>query len=185
MSTLIVDKITSLNNTITIDGNLNVSGSMNLNGTNILTPLANEIVQQRYVQTTSPSHITVTSLSEVALTPTISITPRYANSIIRVEFYSTMMYGAANAITAALYRKIGAGSFTSIIAITQTSPLTYYGWFYHTSSWGPSKAIYFDSPATTQQVTYELRYRNISSTATNYLVHQTQYYGWIVTELKV
>lgn len=185
MSTLIVDKITSLNNTITIDGNLNVSGSINVNGTNIITPLANEIVQQVYVQTYNPNHITVTSTSEVALSTTISITPKYSNSIIRVEFYSTMMYGAANAIVAALYRKIGAGSFTSIIAITQTNPLTYYGWFYHTSSWGPYKAIYFDSPATTQQVTYELRYRNISTTATNYLVHATQYYGWILTEIKV
>jgi len=185
MSTLIVDKITSLNNTITIDGNLNVSGSINVNGTNIITPLSNEIVQQTYIQTYNPAHITVTSTTEVELSTIISITPKYSNSIIRVEFYSTMMYGAANAIVAALYRKVGAGAYTAIIPINNTGPLTIYGWFYHSSSWGPSKFIYFDSPATTQQVTYQLRYRNISSTATNYLVHQSQYYGWILTEIKV
>ena len=166
------------NKTVNIKSSVNISGSVS----NVLL-LPGEIAQVKYYQSTSPTHIETTTTAETELILTASITPKYIDSTIKVEFNSSMMLGA-NELLVALYRKIGNGSFTAIIPINVSGPLTQLGWFYDTNSWRNVEVPYFDLPGTTEQVTYQLRYRKWSTTVVNYLVHQTMYYGWVLTEIK-
>jgi hypothetical protein len=142
-------------------------------------------VQVRYAQSTSSTHIETTTTSETILSLTASITPKYRDSTIKVEFNSSMMHGGnSEAVVVALYRKIGNDVFFPIIPINASGPLTIYGLFYDYNTWRNMEIPYFDNPNTTEQVTYQIRYRKWAGTTVNYLVHQTMYYGWILTEIK-
>jgi hypothetical protein len=165
-------------NTLNIKSVVNISGSVSN-----LTLLPGEIAQVKYYQSTSPTHIQTTTTAETELILTASITPKYIDSTIKVEFNSSMMLGDSELIVA-LYRKIGTGSFTAIIPINVSGALTQLGWFYDLNSWRNVEVPYFDLPGTTEQVTYQLRYRKWSNATVNYLVHQTMYYGWVLTEIK-
>jgi hypothetical protein len=141
-----------------------------------------EIVQIVSSNTMPTAHLSVTSTSETAAGLKIWLTPEYASSKILVEWWSSMMYGAANALVTVLYRSTNGGSsFTALTPITGTK--YNYGWSYHTIDWGPQRIVFLDRPGSTGNVVYELRYRNWSSTATNYLVHSYMDYGWNLTEI--
>lgn len=181
-----INKINPLyNNTLNIKSNINLSGSVSLNSYSLDKTSPGEIVQVKYVQATSPTHIQTTTTAETILDLTASITPKYRNSTIKVEFNSSMMLGSnSSAIVVALYRKIGNDVFFPLLPINGSGPLTIYGWFYDVNSWRNVDIPYFDTPNTTEQVTYQIRYRKWTGTTVNYLVHQSQYYGWILTEIK-
>ena len=179
VSRLQVDQLASRTGT----GNITIPAGSRLVGTDVGSISTSKgIVQMQYATAMPSSHLTVTSTSDTTLGLTLSITPVFSNSIIKVEWFSTMMNGAANAIVLQLQRKIGAGSYSTLTPITGTR--YNYGWTYNTSGWLHGNHIYFDAPATTSTLTYQLLYRNTSSTATNYLVHQYMEYGWIATEIK-
>jgi|688.fasta_scaffold59820_4 hypothetical protein len=143
---------------------------------------AGEVIQTVSSNTMPTSHISVTSTSETAAGLKVWISPESASSKILVQWWSTMMNGAANALVTVLYRSTDGGSnFTVLTPITGTK--YNYGWSYHTIGWGPQKLVFVDRPGTTGNVVYQLRYRNWSSTSTNYLVHQYMEYGWDLTEI--
>jgi hypothetical protein len=145
---------------------------------------AGEVVQQVSSNAMPTAHITVTSLSETAADLKIWLTPAYSSSKILVEWYSQMIQGSANAIITILYRSTDGGStFVNITPFQNAASRYYYGWNYNSDSWRSQKQIFVDFPQSTGNVVYKLHYRNLSTTATNYLVHQYQEYGWNVTEI--
>lgn len=181
MSRLQVDQLASRTGT----GNITIPSGSRLVGTDVGSISSTKgIVQMQYATAMPSSHLTVTSTSDTTLGLTLSITPVFSNSIIKVEFFSTMTNGSANALVLQLQRKIGAGSYTTLTPATGAASRYQYGWTYNQSAWAHANHIYFDAPATTSTLTYQLLYRNWSSTATNYLVHQYMEYGWIATEIK-
>jgi hypothetical protein len=186
MGNTIINKINPLySSTLNVKANVNLSGSISLNSYSLDKTSPGEIVQVRYVQATNPAHLQTTTTTETILDLTASITPKYKNSTIKVEFNSSMMLGSnSEAIAVALYRKIGNDVFFPIIPINVSGPLTQLGWFYNINSWRDLDIPYFDTPNTTEQVTYQIRYRKWSGTVVNYLVHLSMYHGWILTEIK-
>jgi hypothetical protein len=181
VSRLQVDQLASRTGT----GNITIPSGSRLVGTDVGSISSTKgIVQMQYATAMPSAHITVTSTSDTTLGLTLSITPVFSNSIIKVEFFSTMMLGNANILVLQLQRKIGAGSYTTLTPATGAASRYQYGWTYNQVGWSHANHIYFDAPATTSTLTYQLLYRNWSSTATNYLVHQYMEYGWIATEIK-
>lgn len=146
-------------------------------------PRVGGIVQMTTISTYPTAHISSTSLSETSVALMASITPRYSTSRIKVEFWSSMMYGAANALCLILYRRTAGGSWNNLTPLTNSSARYAYGWSYNSSNWASNINTYYDTPATTSLVEYVVNYRNISSTATNYVVHQYMEYGYTLTEI--
>jgi hypothetical protein len=179
VSKLQVDQLAARTGT----GNITIPTGSRLVGADVGSITTNKgIVQVQYATAMPTSHITATSTSLTTLGLTISVNPVFSDSIIKVEFFSTMSYGAANVLVTVLQRSIGGGAYSDLTPITGTR--YNYGWMYHASNWMHHNNVYFDAPNTTSTVTYQLQYRNWSSTATNYLVHQYMEYGWVVTEIK-
>lgn len=147
-------------------------------------PRVGEIVQQVNSNASTTSALTVTSLTETNLGLKIWLTPGYASSKIIVEWYSQMMYGAANYIILQLYRSTDGGSnFVNLTPFTNTSSRYAYGWLYHSNGWAQQKVRFIDTPGVTGNIVYRLSYRNGSTTSTNYLVDQYMEYGWHATEI--
>lgn len=147
-------------------------------------PRAGEVVQQVSSNAMPTTHISVTSTTETAADLKIWLTPAYSSSKLVVEWWSQMMYGAANAIITILYRSTDGGStFVNITPFQNAASRYYYGWNYNSDNWRSQKQIFVDFPQSTGNVVYKLQYRNLSTTSTNYLVHQYQEYGWNVTEI--
>jgi hypothetical protein len=147
-------------------------------------PRAGEIVRQVSSNASTTSALTITSLTETDLGLKIWITPEYASSKILVEWYSQMIYGAANYIILQLYRSTNGGSsFVNLTPFTNTSSRYAYGWNYNSNAWAQQKVRFVDTPGVVGNVVYKLSYRNGSSTATNYLVDQYMEYGWNLTEI--
>lgn len=142
-----------------------------------------EVVQVVDVSTYDAG-VPVTSTTEVSLALTVSITPVYSNSMILVDFWSTMMYGAANALVGALYRKVGDDAYSNLTPVQGAAARYYYGWFYHAIPYRAVRNRYRDFPLSTSEITYRLNYRNWSSTATNYVAYPYMEYGWSVMEIK-
>lgn len=161
---------------------------------------------------TTASHLSVTSTSPTDLALTCKIKPRSANSILLVQFFSNMMYGAANAIELTLHYRVDPtggtsfGSYTTIIgsvdgsyntgtqeAMTgdntfngSTSLNPYYGWTYNGSGWGSFVHPYWwdHNQTAGSNIEFKLQYKNTGATSTNYLVHANgQNYGWIIYEI--
>ena len=152
----------------------------------------NSVLQRVYVQKQSgANHISTTNTTDQTLDLEVSITPKFSNSVIMVEWYSMMAYGAASGwLNAMLYRKIGSGSYDPIIAKGgsgwASTSYPYLGWMHTESSWEPRNLVYFDTPNTTDSIVYQLRYSKwtTESSQTNYLVHCcNHWYGWILTEI--
>jgi hypothetical protein len=180
--TLRVDQIIPTSgNTITIPSGNRLVGTDP--GTFDGPPRVGSIVQVVNQSTYPTSHLSIASTGEASAPLIGTITPKYASSKIKVEFWSTMMYGAANALVTVLYRQIAGGGYTNLTPIANTTSRYYYGWMYNTSGWHSHVNTYIDSPATTSLVEYRCNYRNWSSTATNYLVHSYMEYGWTLYEI--
>ena len=151
-----------------------------------------DVLQIRFAQAqTDSNHISKAGNSQSTLPLTCSITPYFANSVIQVQWYSMMATGGttnASALWLSLYRSIdGGATYTNVVPIQEAYPPgPWYGWTYFQDGWSPINVVYFDRPNTTNQVTYQLRYRNGSSDTglTNYLVHANgHHYGWILEEI--
>jgi hypothetical protein len=138
---------------------------------------------------TDANHIQITGTSEATLPLTCSITPTSTTSKIQVIWFSNMGYGAtsgSDALRLLLYRSTNGGStYTNLIPNTDSYPPgPFYSWTYFHNTWSPYSVIYFDTPNTTNTITYQLRYRNGAGSGTNTLVHANgQYYGWILSEI--
>jgi hypothetical protein len=143
------------------------------------------VVQIRNISTMPTSHLS-TIVTTFQYAPLISsITPVFTNSRIKVEFFSTMALGSQGSwMVLVLERCIAGGAFVDLTPFSNAGTRYYYGWGYYSSSWGPLNYTYYDTPNTTNVVTYRVKYRNANTAATNYLVHQHMEYGWTLTEIK-
>ena len=171
---------------VTIDGSGNITTSSGFIRSTGKFYAPNTVVQRVYQQAqTDANHLSIATTSQTTLALTATITPSLATSKIMVHWYSMMAYGAANATNYELYRSIGGGAYSGIVVEQRAYPPgPYYGWCYHSGSWQHLNLYYFDTPNTTQAITYQLRYSLESGSSTNYVVHQSgQYYGWILTEI--
>lgn len=146
---------------------------------------ASTVVQCKTVSTYSTSHVSTASTSGTDLGLTITITPKFVNSKIKVEFFSTMMYGASGSpLGASLYRDIGGGGYVNLTPNNAGGATRYaYGWMYNQMAWGHQVLTYFDTPNTLQPITYKLNYYNHSGANTNYIAHYYMEYGWTATEI--
>jgi hypothetical protein len=180
MSSLLVDQISSRGS-----GTITIPTGNKLVGTDVGSIVSSKgIVQMQYSTAMPTSHISTTVASEVSVPLIASITPKFSNSVIKVEFFSTMQQGSANALITLLYRRINGGAWTVLTPFTLAASRYSYGWGYNTTAWSPVRQIYYDSPATTGLVEYVVNYRLQSNGAVAYVVHQYMEYGYIMTELK-
>ena len=181
MSSIQVDTITARGGT----GTITVPTGNRLVGTDVGSIVTSKgIVQLQYNTAMPTSHISTTTTAEVSVPLISPITPKFSNSIIKVEFFSTMQQGSASALVTVLYRRINGGAWVAITPISGGSSRYTYGWQYNTGGWGPVRNIYFDAPATTGLVEYVVNYRLWTGATIAYLVHQYMEYGYILTELK-
>jgi hypothetical protein len=143
------------------------------------------VVQKKYFTVMPTAHVSTATTTPVDFSLTASITPKYVNSRIEVEFFSTMSYGAAasSQLGTMLFRDINGGGYTNLTPKSGGSSRYTYGWSYKDSAWSDMTLRYFDTPATLLPVTYKLQYFNHAGTGTNYLVHQYMECGWVLTEI--
>lgn len=148
---------------------------------------ASGAVVQMVTTTAMPtSHITTTTTTEASVPLIAGITPKFSDSKIQVEFFSTMFYGVSTGpLITLLYRRINGGSWVALTPYTASSSRYTYGWSYSgNSTWYAHKNTYIDSPGTTGLVEYVVNYRlNNGGTGTSYLVHQYMEYGYVLTEI--
>lgn len=179
MSSIQVDTITARGGT----GTITVPTGNRLVGTDVGSIVTSKgVVQMQYNTAMPTAHISTTTTGEVSVPLISPITPKFSNSVIKVEFFSTMCSGSASALVTVLYRRINGGAWVALTPITGTR--YNYGWNYNTAGWQPYRNVYYDSPATTGLVEYIVNYRLWSGATIAYLVHQYMEYGYILTELK-
>jgi hypothetical protein len=165
-------------------GNIVLPTNNRLRGTDIGSISASgSIVQMQQISDMPTAHIISNATTETSVPLIASITPRFSSSLIKVEFYSQMMLGSANILNLILYRRINGSAWSVLTPITGTGSRYTFGWSYNNNAWSPYQNRYIDTPNTTGFVEYVVNYRNWSSTATNYVVHQYQEYGYILTEI--
>jgi hypothetical protein len=182
MSSIQVDTITARGGT----GTITVPTGNRLVGTDVGSIVTSKgIVQLQYNTVMPTAHLSTTIATEQTVPLIGAITPKFSNSVIKVEFFSTMQQGSANALITLLYRRINGGAYTLLTPYQAGGAARYaYAWGYNTTAWSPVTQIYYDSPATTGLVEYVVNYRLGSAGAVAYLVHQYMEYGYIMTELK-
>lgn len=182
MSSIQVDTITARTGT----GTISIPTGNKLVGTDVGSIVTSKgVVQMQYVTQMPTSHVSTTIASEASVPLIGSITPKFSNSVIKVEFFSTMQQGSANALITLLYRRINGGGWTLLTPYQAGGAARYaYAWGYNTTGWSPIRQIYYDSPATTGFVEYIVNYRLGSAGAVGYVVHQYMEFGYILTELK-
>lgn len=141
-----------------------------------------QVLQVQAVQARAYGHISVTSTSFTSLPLTIDITVRSGSSSNEVRFRSDMQHGVNNVlVTNLLFSTNGGANYTELTPY----PTNPYNWMYNVLSWQPVENIFLHThgqPAGTT-IRYLLQYKNYSSTAVNYLVHQNMNYGWRVMEI--
>lgn len=181
MSSIQVDTITARGGT----GTIAIPTGNRLVGTDVGSIVTSKgIVQMQYNSTYSTTHLQTTTTAEASVPLISPITPKFSNSVIKVEFFSTMQQGSASALITILYRRINGGVWTVLTPATGTASRYYYGWQYNTAGWCPVRNVYYDSPGTTGLVEYIVNYRLWTGATIAYLVHQYMEYGYILTELK-
>jgi len=140
---------------------------------------SNQIVQFVHVSAIPTSHINTSTQSLTTASLTVTITPKFANSKILVNFYSQMATGSSGPLVGYLYRSTDGGS-----TYTDITSARAYGLFYLDPSWMPINTYFTDTPNITTAVTYQVRFKNSSTSGVLiYLVHQNMEYGWNVTEI--
>ena len=162
---------------VTPQQQLDVSGNITCSGYMFY---PNSIIQTVLMRYTPASHISTTSTSFVDAAETISITPKFSNSKIRIEFNSEMAHinSGSGVMYGNLQRKIGSGSYTTITGGS-------YNWFYRDGYfWAPMTNVMIDTPNTTEIVTYKGQIKVNNSAYTGYWVHGNQGYCWTLQEIK-
>jgi len=177
MSTLQVNEIQARTG-----GVVSVASGSQLVG-NVVGTAPGSIIQCRRATAMPTSHISTVTTTEASVALVGSITPKFASSVIKVDFFSTMCTGSASALVTILYRRINGGVYTALTPFTNSAARYTYGWSYDTGGWGPRQNTYFDSPGTTGLVEYLVNYRLNSGSTIAYLVHQYQEYGYVLTEI--
>jgi len=155
-------------------------------------------------------HLQVTGTSFIDLALTCKIKPRSATSILLIQPFTSMAYGANNAVEGELLYRVDPtggtsfGSYANIITATKSGysatensttgqntfdgSLTlspFYGYWYNNSGWSTWVIPYWwdHGQAAGSNIEFKLRYRNTSAAVTNYWAHQGMHYGWIITEV--
>lgn len=156
---------------------------------------AGSIVQIQTFQafTNSSTHISTNSGTAAQLgdgtsydNAQVTITPKFSNSKILVEIFSTMVfYNAGIALVWELYR-----DSTAIVSrSTDYAVPNYYGLAYHydnnSSHYGSHSARHIDTPNTTSAITYKWYHSIGYGTGTCYSVHGGGQYSMTATEIKV
>lgn len=160
-------------------GNATVAAGNTISVNEVVAP--GMVVQVGYASTYPTSHISSASATPVSAPLRITFTPKYANSVLQVQFFSTMCYGAAGWLITTLRRSNDNGTtFTILTPDTRTAARYAYGWSYFNNQWSSMQNVYFDPANNTTPIVYDLQY---ASSGTNYLVHQYMEYGWEITEI--
>lgn len=166
-------------------GTITIPAGNKLVGTDVGSIVGSKgIVQMQYVSGYPTSHISTTTTVEASAPLIGSITPKFTNSVIKLEFFSTMCSGSASILVTLLYRRINGGTWTNLTPASGASSRYTYGWNYNNSGWNAHRNVYFDTPDTTGLVEYVVNYRLWTGATVAYLVHQYMEYGYIMTELK-
>ena len=181
MSSLQVDQISAKGGS----GTITIPTGNKLVGTDVGSIVASKgIVQLQYVSGYPTAHLSTVTTAE-ATTPLMgAITPKFANSVVKLEFFSTMCQGSASILVTILYRRINGGTWTNLTPATAANSRYTYGWNYNSSGWNTHRNVYYDTPNTTGLVEYVVNYRLWTGATIAYLVHQYMEYGYILTELK-
>lgn len=139
------------------------------------------VVQTVYATAMPAAHISSASTTPVSAPLRVTITPKYSSSVLCVQFFTTMCYGAGGWLITTLRRSNDNGTtFTILTPDTRTSARYAYGWSYLNNQWSPMQNVYFDTANNTTPIIYDIQY---ASTGTNYLVHQQEEYGWEIMEI--
>jgi len=180
MSSLLVDQISSRGS-----GTITIPTGNKLIGSDVGSIVSSKgIVQVQYITAMPTSHISTTIASEASVPLIGAITPKFSNSVIKMEFFSTMQQGSSAALITLLYRRINGGAWTVLTPFTFAASRYSYGWGYNSGGWSPVTQIYYDSPGTTGLVEYIVNYRLTAAGAVAYVVNQYMEYGYIMTELR-
>lgn len=175
MSRLRTNSLSARSNT----RNITVSSNNRISVDDVVSP--GMVVQTAYVSTMPTSHISSSSTTPASVPLRVTFTPKYANSVLCVQFFSTMCYGAAGWIITTLRRSNNNGNtFTILTPDTRASARYTYGWNYFSNNWTPMSNVYFDWAVDTTPIIYDLQF---ASSGLNYLVHQYMEYGWEIMEI--
>jgi hypothetical protein len=160
-------------------GNATVAAGNTISVNEVVAP--GMVVQVGYATVMPTSHVSSSSATPVSVPLRITFTPKYANSVLHVKFFSTMCYGAAGWIITTLRRSNdGGATFTILTPDTRAAARYAYGWNYFSNSWTPMQNVYFDPANNTTPIIYDLQF---ASSGLNYLVHQYMEYGWEIMEI--
>jgi hypothetical protein len=160
-------------------GNATVAAGNNIIANEAVAP--GMVVQVGYASVMPTSHISSASATPVSAPLRITFTPKYANSILCVQFFSTMCYGAGGWLITTLRRSNDNGvTFTILTPDTRAAARYQYGWNYFSNTWCPMQNVFFDTANSITPIIYDIQY---ASSGTNYLVHQYEEYGWEITEI--
>jgi hypothetical protein len=113
---------------------------------------------------------------------TVNITPKFTNSKVKVEFFSSMAQGIQGVLFTRLERSINGGAYVDLTPRNGSYRYAY-GWNYMYTDWAPFTTSFVDTPNTTLVITYRIVYASGNTNAV-YLVHQYMECGWTVTEIK-
>jgi hypothetical protein len=181
MSSLQVNEISARGGS----GTITIPTGNKLVGTDVGSIVSSKgIVQLQYVSGYPTAHISTITTAEATVPLIGAITPKFADSVIKLEFFSTMCQGSASALLTVLRRRINGGAWTILTPVAGAASRYYYGWSYNTGGWSAHRNVYYDAPNTTGLVEYVVNYRLWTGTTLAYLVHQYMEYGYIMTELK-
>ena len=138
---------------------------------------AGSVIQTQYIQSASPSHYTTTSTSFVSMGVSVSITPKYANSKIFIQFTSggQELGSAAGTSHATIYR--GSTHLGGTYGMSFVGNYSVNG-----SVTAPHSIAHMDSPNTTSATTYTL-YGKASTAGTAFIIHTGVSYALIVQEI--
>jgi len=149
-----------------INGNLLVSGFIKSN---------KGVIQVVDAQLKATAVLSTSSSTLQPVGLTVSITPSFISSKIKVEFFSGMC-GGANYLNVDLQRSINGGTWTSF----GVDP---HYWLNISGGWQPLYGLYWDSPNTILPVTYRVAYRSQVNGEGATLIYVNSYYGWSVMEV--
>jgi hypothetical protein len=145
------------------------------NGTIITTesPQAGSVIQVVQVSDKNSAGISTTSTSAVATGITISITPKRANSVIRVDWLSAMATGSVVPALAQVYSNgTNAGG-------------AYSGGYCNPGTYISMGSTMYFSPGTTSTQTYAIFMACASAGGTAFIVHPSAAYSLSATEIAV
>ena len=160
-------------------GNINLASGNSITVDDVVCP--GMVVQTSYVTAMPTAHISSASATPVSAPLRVTFTPKYASSVLCVQFFSTMSYGAGGWLITTLRRSDDGGvTFTTLTPDTRAASRYAYGWSYNSINWNSFLNVYFDPAMEAGPIVYDIQY---ASSGTNYLVHQYQEYGWEIMEI--